>query len=68
MKIKIEQFDELTRSRIARALNFWAKRNEEFYPIISRKYREVSHRISHGELLLCEYINTDAEKGGNHGL
>lgn len=65
MKIKIEQFDELTRSRIARALNFWAKKNEENFPVLLSKYRKISHRISHGELLLCEYINTDAEKGGD---
>lgn len=64
MKIKIEQLDELTRSRIVRALNFWAKRNEENFPVLSSKYMNISHRISHGELLLCEYIDTDAEKGG----
>lgn len=64
MKIKIEQLDELTRSRIARALNFWAERNEENFPVLSRKYREVSYRVSHADLLLCEYINIDAEKGG----
>lgn len=68
MKIKIKQLDERTRLTIANALL-------EYYPNIAEYLvetpggtHELSARIASGELLLCEYINTDAEKGGNHGL
>lgn len=64
MKIKIEQLDETTRHRIVRALLFWSKRNEEFFPIISSKYKNLALRIKNRDLLLCEYIDTDTEKGG----
>lgn len=68
MKIKIEQLNESTRSRVVRALNSWAERNEEFFPKLSSRYKEIALRIKNGELLLCEYIDTDIEKGCNHGL
>lgn len=68
MKIKIEQLNKSSRYRVVRALDFWSKRNEEFFPLLSRKCKDIALRIKSGELLLCEYIDTDAEKGGNHGL
>lgn len=68
MKIKIEQLDEHTREGVAIALQHYAA---SIYPeqVEAReKYRNLSSAVRHGELLLCEYINTDSEKGGNHGL
>lgn len=68
MKIKIEQLDAETREGVAIALQMYAA---SIYPDEMKtreKYRNLSSAVRHGELLLCEYINTDAEKGGNHGL
>lgn len=68
MKIKIEQLDAETREGVAIALQMYAA---SIYPEqveARKKYRDLSSAVRHGELLLCEYINTDAEKRGNHGL
>ena len=68
MKIKIEQLDECTRKGVAIALQHYAA---SIYPDrveARKKYRDLSLAVRHGELLLCEYIDTDAEKGGCHGL
>lgn len=68
MKIKIEQLDEATRNTIANALlEYYAPQIDAVGTEFSSTH-ELSTRIAHGELLLCEYIDTDAEKGGNHGL
>lgn len=68
MKIKIEQLDERTREGVAIALQHYAA---SIYPEqveARKKYCKLSSAVRHGELLLCEYVDTDAEKGGNHGL
>lgn len=68
MKIKIEQLDEHVRLTIANALlEYYPNITEEINPSQVNTH-ELSARIASGELLLCEYIDTDAEKGGNHGL
>lgn len=68
MKIKIEQLDECTREGVSIALQQYAA---SIYPEqveARKKYRDLSSAVRHGELLLCEYIDTDTEKGGCHGL
>lgn len=67
MKIKVTQLDERARLAIANALL-------EYYPNITEEINpsqldthELSARIAHGEILLCEYVYPEQEKGGVYG-
>lgn len=64
MKIKVTQLDQATRSTIAAALRYWARTNEEDFPMLANKYQDMAHSIKHGELILCEYQYNEQEKGG----
>lgn len=68
MKIKIEQLDEHTRKRVIFALQRYAKNLRLEQTEVRWECIKLIAAIRRSELLLCEYINTDAEKGGNHGL
>lgn len=64
MKIKIKQLDERTREGVAIALQQYSASIRLDQVVARKKYRDLSSAVRHGELLLCEYIDTDAEKGG----
>lgn len=68
MKIKIRQLDTVTRKGVAIALQQYAASIRPEQVVTRKKYRDLSSAVSHGELLLCEYIDTDTEKGDNHEL
>lgn len=68
MKITIEQLDEHQCRLIAKSLNEYADRWIDLLPKLSTEAGRLSKEFMCCTFLLCKYINTDAEKGGNHGL
>lgn len=64
MKIKIEQLDAETREGVAIALQQYLASIRLEQVITWKNYHDLSLAVRHGELLLCEYIDTDTEKGG----
>ena len=68
MKIKIEQLERHEREFLATAVREYSIHALGITPDVDRQYYDFAHNIEHGELLLCEYVDTDSEKGGNHGL
>lgn len=68
MKIKVTQMDQATRSTIALALVEYSMVVKETFPLQSKKYNDMAQAVRHGELLLCEYVYPEQEKGGEHGV
>lgn len=68
MKIEITQLQEPTRNILALAMEHYALTVGDGYPEIAFKYTSIAQAIRHGELLLCEYVYTPREGGGNHVL
>lgn len=65
MKIKVKQLDEETRGTIALALELYASYVYEPLPNVKKQYINIAHDISHGELLLCEYVYSKQDEGGD---
>lgn len=68
MKIKVKQLDEETRGTIALALELYASYVYELLPNVKKQYINIGQAVRHGELLLCEYVYSEQEEGGEHGV
>lgn len=67
MKIKVTQLDDATRSTVALALELYASSVHELCKNTKEKYMNIGQAVRHGEVLLCEYVYTEKEEGGDHG-
>lgn len=66
MKIKVTQFGAGERSVVSAALEMYASSVLGSFPELKDKYENIGQSIQHGELLLCEYVYPEQEKGGQH--
>lgn len=64
MKIKTEQIDAVTRNTLALAVELYSHRVMRADKAVGKKYLELSNRIRHGEVLLCEYQYPEQQEGG----
>lgn len=59
MKIKVTQLDEKTRHTVANAILEYFEPEPANSDLTAIDYHELSDRIYRGELLLCEYIDSN---------
>ena len=67
MKIKFQQLDSETRDCISFAVQLYAASLHLHLTKERQKYFDISQKIHHGELLICEYQYNELEKGGQDG-
>ncbi len=61
MKIKVEQLTETERYTLSLALDYYVCKVGNSDPESGRKYAKIAYKLRQGELLLCEYVETNTE-------
>lgn len=62
MKIKISQLERHEREFLATAVREYSIHALGITPDVDSQYYDFAHNIEHGELLLCEYVDSQKDK------